>query len=93
MLHTDITSDDIRAMHSVEGRVIIVTGSAQGVGRGMAHHLGKAGATVVVADYQAEKLQRTCEELTSFGARQNTCVRSSLDSRTSNPEPPPRCSG
>ncbi|MBM3671504.1 MAG: SDR family oxidoreductase [Actinobacteria bacterium] len=68
MLHEDITSADIKAMHSVEGRVIIVTGSAQGVGRGMAHHLGKAGATVVVADYQADKLQRTCDELTKFGA-------------------------
>ena len=36
-----------RAMHSVEGRVIIVTGSGQGVGRGMANHLGKAGASIV----------------------------------------------
>jgi NAD(P)-dependent dehydrogenase (short-subunit alcohol dehydrogenase family) len=68
VLHEDITPDNAKAMHSVEGRVIIVTGSAQGVGRGMAHHLGKAGATVVVADYQADKLQRTCDELTKFGA-------------------------
>jgi len=68
VLHPEITSDNIRAMHSVDGRVIIVTGSGQGVGRGMAHHLGKAGATVVVADYQAEKLRRTCDELTSLGA-------------------------
>jgi NAD(P)-dependent dehydrogenase (short-subunit alcohol dehydrogenase family) len=68
LLHEDVTADDIRAMHSVDGRVIIVTGSAQGVGRGMAHHLGKAGATVVVADYQADKLARTCDELTKFGA-------------------------
>ena len=55
-------------MHSVAGRVIIVTGSGQGVGRGMANHLGKAGATVVVADYQAEKMKRTCDELQSIGA-------------------------
>ena len=68
MLHEDITAADAKAMHSVEDRVIIVTGSAQGVGRGMAHHLGKSGATVVVADYQADKLQRTCDELTKFGA-------------------------
>src|SRR3979409_2661799 len=55
-----------RAMHSVEGRVIIVTGSGQGVGRGMAHHLGKSGASIVVADYQTEKMQRTCDELTAI---------------------------
>jgi NAD(P)-dependent dehydrogenase (short-subunit alcohol dehydrogenase family) len=55
-------------MHRVDGRVIIVTGSGQGVGRGMAHHLAKAGATVVVADYQPEKARRTCEELAALGA-------------------------
>ena len=32
----------------------------------MAHHLGKSGATVVVADYQTEKMQRTCDELTAI---------------------------
>jgi NAD(P)-dependent dehydrogenase (short-subunit alcohol dehydrogenase family) len=56
-------------MHSVDGRVIVVTGSGQGVGRGIAHHLGKAGATVVVADYQPEKGRRTCDELTALDAR------------------------
>ena len=68
MLHPEITSVETRAMHSVEGRVIIVTGSGQGVGRGMANHLAKAGASVVVADYQAAKMQRTCDELTEIGS-------------------------
>ena len=67
MLHPEIDDAATRAMHSVDGRVIIVTGSGQGVGRGMAHHLGKAGASVVVADYQAVKMQRTCDELSSIG--------------------------
>ena len=56
-----------RAMHSVEGRVIIVTGSGQGVGRGMANHLGKAGASIVVAEWNAEKMHRTVDELTAVG--------------------------
>jgi len=68
VLHPEITSEETRAMHSVEGRVIIVTGSGQGVGRGMANHLAKAGASLVVADYQAAKMQRTCDELTEIGA-------------------------
>jgi NAD(P)-dependent dehydrogenase (short-subunit alcohol dehydrogenase family) len=68
VLHPEITADETRAMHSVEGRVVIVTGSGQGVGRGMAHHLAKAGAAVVVADYQPDKARRTCDELTSLGA-------------------------
>jgi NAD(P)-dependent dehydrogenase (short-subunit alcohol dehydrogenase family) len=66
-LHPEIDNAATRAMHAVEGRVIIVTGSGQGVGRGMAHHLGKAGASVVVADYQAVKMERTCDELSSIG--------------------------
>jgi NAD(P)-dependent dehydrogenase (short-subunit alcohol dehydrogenase family) len=68
VLHPEITNEQARAMHSVEGRVIIVTGSGQGVGRGMANHLAKAGASVVVADYQAAKMQRTCDELSEIGA-------------------------
>jgi len=55
-------------MHSVEGRVIIVTGSGQGVGRGMANHLAKAGAAVVVAEWNAAKMQRTVDELQALGA-------------------------
>lgn len=68
MLHPEVSTAATRAMHSVDGRVIVVTGSGQGVGRGMANHLAKAGATVVVADYQPDKLQRTCEELSELGA-------------------------
>jgi NAD(P)-dependent dehydrogenase (short-subunit alcohol dehydrogenase family) len=35
---------------SLEGRVAVVTGGARGLGRGIADHLAKAGARVVVAD-------------------------------------------
>lgn len=62
------TPASIRAMHSVEGRVIIVTGSGQGVGRGMANHLAKAGASIVVAEWNAEKMRRTVAELEALGA-------------------------
>jgi NAD(P)-dependent dehydrogenase (short-subunit alcohol dehydrogenase family) len=67
-MHPEIDADATKAMHSVEGRVIIVTGSGQGVGRGMANHLAKGGATVVVAEWNPEKMQRTCAELTELGA-------------------------
>ena len=63
-----VPADQIRAMHSVAGRVVIVTGSGQGVGRGMAHHFAKAGATVVVADWNAEKMARTVAECRELGA-------------------------
>jgi len=68
VLHPEIDAPATRAMHTVEGRVIIVTGSGQGVGRGMAHHLAKGGAAIVVAEWNAEKMRRTCDEVTALGA-------------------------
>jgi NAD(P)-dependent dehydrogenase (short-subunit alcohol dehydrogenase family) len=51
----------------VEGRVIIVTGAGQGIGRGMALHLGKRGASIVVAEWKAHRAERTVEELAALG--------------------------
>ena len=54
-------------MHGVDGKVIIVTGSGRGVGKGMAIHLGKGGARVVVAEWKEHLLTETCAELTELG--------------------------
>jgi NAD(P)-dependent dehydrogenase (short-subunit alcohol dehydrogenase family) len=53
--------------HGVAGRVIIVTGAGQGIGRGMAHHLGKHGASIVVAEWKAHRAERTVSELKELG--------------------------
>src|SRR4051794_27735061 len=60
-------SDDAPAMHSVEGRAVIVTGAGRGVGKGMALHLGKGGARVVVAEWKQHLLEETSAELTELG--------------------------
>ncbi len=54
-------------MHGVDGKVIIVTGSGRGVGRGMALHLGRGGARIVVAEWKEHLLTDTCAELTELG--------------------------
>jgi 2-hydroxycyclohexanecarboxyl-CoA dehydrogenase len=54
-------------MHGVDGKVIIVTGSGRGVGRGMALHLGGGGARIVVAEWKEHLLTETCAELTALG--------------------------
>lgn len=54
-------------MHSVEGKVVIVTGSGRGVGKGMALHLGKGGARVVVAEWKPHLLEETSAELDALG--------------------------
>ena len=53
--------------HGVAGRVVIITGAGQGIGRGMAHHLGKNGAGIVVAEWKEHRAERTLEELTALG--------------------------
>jgi NAD(P)-dependent dehydrogenase (short-subunit alcohol dehydrogenase family) len=58
---------DATAMHEVRGKVIIVTGSGRGVGQGMALHLGKGGAHIVVAEWKEHLLNETCAELDELG--------------------------
>jgi NAD(P)-dependent dehydrogenase (short-subunit alcohol dehydrogenase family) len=61
-------------MHGVQGRVVIITGAGQGIGRGMALHLGKAGASVVVAEWKDHRATRTVEELTALGVPALACA-------------------
>jgi NAD(P)-dependent dehydrogenase (short-subunit alcohol dehydrogenase family) len=75
---------DARDMHSVEGRVIVVTGSGRGVGLGIAKHLGAGGARVVVAEWKPELLDAAVGELTGLGVdvlgvRTNIMERGEID--------------
>jgi NAD(P)-dependent dehydrogenase (short-subunit alcohol dehydrogenase family) len=58
---------DARAMHTVEDKVVVVTGSGRGVGLGIARHLGRGGAKVVVAEWKPELLDAAVSELTGLG--------------------------
>jgi NAD(P)-dependent dehydrogenase (short-subunit alcohol dehydrogenase family) len=52
---------------SLAGRVALVTGAGQGIGRGYAHALGEAGAAVCVADISERHAHETAEELSVKG--------------------------
>ena len=47
----------------MQGKVVIVTGGAKGIGRHAAHTLAKAGANVVIADADAERMHKTLGEI------------------------------
>lgn len=52
---------------SMRGHVAIVTGAAQGVGKGIAAALLERGASVLLADIQVDKLTATAQELRELG--------------------------
>jgi NAD(P)-dependent dehydrogenase (short-subunit alcohol dehydrogenase family) len=52
----------------MQGKVVIVTGGAKGIGRHAAYTLAKAGAKVVLADTDAERLHKTSRELKELSA-------------------------
>lgn len=53
---------DYKAAFNVSKKKCIVTGSAQGLAKGMAEALLENGAEVVLMDIQRDKLQKTVDE-------------------------------
>ncbi len=51
------------------GRAALVTGAADGIGRGIALRLAREGAAVMVADFDAENGPKVADELREMGAR------------------------
>lgn len=56
-------SGSLDSLSSVAGRAIIVTGAGRGIGRGIAHHLGKSGAAVVALERREDLLTQVASEL------------------------------
>ena len=50
-------------MFQLTGQVVLVTGAAKGIGKGIVHTLSKAGAQVVLTDIDKEQGEATAQEL------------------------------
>jgi NAD(P)-dependent dehydrogenase (short-subunit alcohol dehydrogenase family) len=64
-----------------EGRVAIVTGGAQGLGRVTARRLGAEGASVVIADLQKDRAQASAEQLAGQTGSEYLAVAGDLSTR------------
>ncbi|ABF39270.1 3-oxoacyl-[acyl-carrier-protein] reductase [Candidatus Koribacter versatilis Ellin345] len=56
-------------MSGVQGRVALITGASQGIGRACALALGEAGATVALAARNREKLDEVAAQITNAGGQ------------------------
>lgn len=54
---------------SLEGKVALVSGAGQGIGRGVALCLAEAGAAVAIQDLSGENAARVAEEIRALGGR------------------------
>src|SRR5262245_49096910 len=68
-------------MHDVVDKVVVITGAGKGIGKGMALHLGKGGASIVVAEWKPDLMELTCADLDALGVP-NLGVRCDINERT-----------
>lgn len=53
---------------ALTGKVAIVTGGSQGIGRGIALSLARAGADIVIAARTEKSVQAVCSEAEALGS-------------------------
>lgn len=71
---------DIKKLYDLSGKVAVVTGGGDGIGRGVCRTLAHAGASVVVSDLDLVKAQETSRLIRQEGGRAIPVVCNVLDS-------------
>ncbi len=67
MRDTVLTVNNVIDRFRLDGRVALVTGAAQGIGRAFAHGLSDAGAKVAIVDLNMEKAETVAQEILDKG--------------------------
>ena len=61
--YTRIDVDKTASYASLEGRVVVITGGGQGIGRGYAHYFAAQGAIPVIAEIDGDNARRVAAEV------------------------------
>ena len=70
MAIADVQHKSIAELVSLKGRVAVVTGGAQGLGKAMVRRLAEAGAAVLIGDLDLEKARAAADDIArTYGAR------------------------
>ena len=56
-------------MGRLDGKVALITGGAQGIGRAIALLFARQGAKVAISDINLQKARETCQEVESLGGQ------------------------
>lgn len=59
----------IQSLFNLSGKVAIVTGGGDGIGKGCCRMLAEAGASIVVSDVDAEKAERVAKQIRDSGGK------------------------
>ena len=54
---------------NIDGKIAVVTGGGNGIGKEIALALAREGADVVIADLNDESMQTVCSEIESLGRK------------------------
>lgn len=72
----------LKKMFSLEGKVVVITGGAQGIGKVIAEHIAAVGADVVIFDRQEQKAQATADSI----AKEYNCKTMAVGVDVTKPE-------
>src|SRR5260221_10219243 len=72
IIRSYLSEGDHNSMAGVTGRVALVTGASQGIGRACALALAEGGALVALAARNEEKLAKVAREITRKGGQAGT---------------------
>ena len=61
-------------MNSLNGKAVVITGAASGIGRALAQHAARDGARLLLADIQAQALEDLAASLRALGTTCHTLV-------------------